>query len=115
MTEQDKRARFFAKTGRLATFETVEYQAFLWGMEFGAETEREECAKLLEAEADDWERYMATAEAKEVEDENENEMVMSQARLDELREAANSIRKRSNAEMTGAVRVDCPVIGLTGD
>lgn len=46
MTEQEKRARFFKKTGRLATTATVEYQAFLWGIEFGVEAEREACAAL---------------------------------------------------------------------
>lgn len=53
MTEQEKRARFFAKTGRIATSETVEYQAFSWGIEYGAEKEREACAELLEHQ-----RYM---------------------------------------------------------
>jgi hypothetical protein len=48
MTEQEKRARFFKKTGRLATTATVEYQAFLWGIEFGVEAEREACARIAE-------------------------------------------------------------------
>lgn len=33
MTEQEKRALFCAKTGRVATSATVEYQAFLFGLE----------------------------------------------------------------------------------
>lgn len=55
MTEQEKRERFFAKTKRVATSATVEYQAFLWGIEFAEDVvqkqlaEREaECLKLRE-------------------------------------------------------------------
>lgn len=33
MTEQEKRALFCAKTGRVATSATVEYQAFLFGLD----------------------------------------------------------------------------------
>ena len=67
-------------------------------IEQAAKDERESCAKILESEADEWGRYMATEEAKNAEAENGHEMVMSQARADELREAASTIRKRPNAQ-----------------
>ena len=44
MTEQEKRTHFFAKTGRIATSELVEYQAFLWGMEYAEESLRQKLA-----------------------------------------------------------------------
>lgn len=44
MTEQEKRAQFFAKTGRIATSEQIEYQAFLWGFEYGTESLRKQLA-----------------------------------------------------------------------
>lgn len=52
MTQQEMRAQFFAKTGRIATMESVEYQAFIWGVEFGAATEREACAKVCDSIAE---------------------------------------------------------------
>lgn len=49
MTEQEKRAQFFAKTGRIATSELVEYQAFLWGMEYAEESLRQQLAEARSA------------------------------------------------------------------
>ena len=47
MTEQEKRAQFFAKTGRIATSERIEYQAFLWGFEYGIESLRQQLAERV--------------------------------------------------------------------
>ena len=42
MTEQEKRALFFDKTGRIATSAQIEYQSFLWGMEGAEESLRQQ-------------------------------------------------------------------------
>lgn len=80
MTEQEKRARFFEKTGRVATSSRGEYQAFLWGMEIGTESEREACAKVCDAHTVD-DVLVGVGIAKS---------------------CATMIRMRSNVEITGA-------------
>ena len=46
MNEQELRSEFFAKTGRVATSEPVEYQAFLWGFTTAAASRNAEVAEL---------------------------------------------------------------------
>lgn len=56
MNEQELRSEFFAKTGRVATSEPVEYQAFLWGFTAAAASRDAEIAGLhhiIEEEAKD--------------------------------------------------------------
>lgn len=49
MNEQELRSEFFAKTGRVATSESVEYQAFLWGFTAAAASRDAEVAELVVA------------------------------------------------------------------
>ena len=70
MTEQEKRAQFFAKTGRIATSELVEYQAFLWGMEYAEESLRQQVTLLRDvikevSLVDDWPRLKEVLDATE--------------------------------------------------
>ena len=46
MNEQELRSEFFAKTGRVATSEPVEYQAFLWGFTTAAASRDAEVVSL---------------------------------------------------------------------
>jgi hypothetical protein len=59
--------------------------------------EREACALMFEKEASEWEAHGNKTHER-------NDVIMSQARCDELRDMAEAIRQRSNAELTGVAK-----------
>jgi predicted Zn-dependent protease len=48
LTEQQLRGIFCARTGRVATSNPIEYQAFLWGYKAGVWSERDACVKAVD-------------------------------------------------------------------
>ena len=93
MTEQEMRAAFCNRIGRVATVATVEYFAFCEGVKM----EREACSKICEGHAADTNPpYKA------------HEDTYLDGWLDASTECVWAIRERSNAKVEGAEHSEAP-------